>query len=151
MARTWSAIPLWLVRGFAVRTPGCGRQHHRIVTAAVEWLPQPHLPVTAVRVVAVYAQRLDGFRMLAQHHVFLVTRKANLFLRLRQLQRGHVTLRFRLMADCARDLHRRMHRLALGLVAVTGGAIVFFVEYPWVLNGSSLRHRRQKHESEAQY
>jgi len=87
--------------------------------------------------------------MLAQHHVFLVTGEANLFLRLRQLHRGHVTLRFRLMADRARDLHCRMHRLALGLVAVAGGTVVFLVEYAGMFDSAGLRHHRHEQEYEA--
>ena len=90
---------------------------------------------------AVYAHLSYGFRMLSQHHGFLVARKADFRLRQFQLQQRHVTLGLRLMADGTRDLHCRMDRLALGLVAVAGGTIVFLVKYAGVLNGVGLRHQ----------
>lgn len=71
--------------------------------------------------------------------------ETDLFLRRCQIQHRHVAFGLRQMADGARNFHRGMHGLALGLIDVTRGTVGILGHDAGVLDGvfdGGCRHRR---------
>jgi len=98
-------------------------------------------------IVTVHTCSFHHRHVLLQFRGFLVTGKANLFLRHRQVQCGHVALDFRHMTDRARSRHRRVHRPPADLLGVTRGAFDVLGKNAGMLNGPQ-RHRRQQQKQE---
>jgi len=105
-------------------------------------LSKQHAAIAAVGIVTIDAQSFRG-RVLLEFGRFLVAGEANLLLWHHQIQRSHVALSLCQVADGARNRHRRMHRLAAGLVGVTGRTKVILVENAGMLD-CKRRQRRQQ-------
>ena len=94
-------------------------------------------------IVTVHAQFFRRCCVLLQQHGFLVAAETDLLPRQEQLQRCHVALGLRQVADSAPDFHGGVNGLASGFIRVTGGTIVLLVKNARVLDGASSRGRGQ--------
>ena len=120
----------------------CGRELFLLQCGNQRDIPQQHLAIAAVRIVAIDARSFDRGHMLAHRRRFVMASRADLFFRHREADGHHVALGCGNVTYGTSGGHRRVHRLPYQLVCVARRALGILGDNSRMLNCP----RRATHE-----